>query len=60
MKELLKSPAKIVFIIMAVASCVAFFIGLLGEDNFMILASGSFAFFFSYKGKDGMQEYAGK
>lgn len=59
MKEMIKSPAKIVFILMATASCVGFFSGLLGEDNFMILVSGAFAFFFSYKGNT-TPDHAGK
>ena len=59
MKDLLSSASKLVFILIAVAASIGFFMGLLSEDNFMILATGAFAFFFSYKGNEGA-EYAGK
>lgn len=59
MKELLTSPAKIVFILIAVAASAGFFLGMLSEDNFMILATAAFAFFFSYKGAEN-KEFAGK
>lgn len=59
MKDLLSSASKLVFILIAVAASTGFFLGLLSEDNFMILATGAFAFFFSYKGNEE-KEYAGK
>jgi hypothetical protein len=59
MKELFTSPAKIVFILLAVASSAGFFLGILSEENFMILAAGAFSFFFSYKGNES-KDYAGK
>ncbi len=59
MKELFTSPAKLVFILLAVAASVGFFSGILSEDNFMILAAGAFSFFFSYKG-DSSKDHAGK
>jgi len=52
MKQILSSASKIVFILMAVAACVAFFLGRLNEGNFMILAGGAFAFYFSNKPTD--------
>lgn len=59
MKDLIKSPAKLVFVLVAIAACIGFFAGILTEDNFMILAAGAFSFFFSYKGAEG-KDFAGK
>lgn len=49
MENILSSASKIVFILMAVAACAALFFGILSENNFMILAGGAFAFYFSNK-----------
>lgn len=59
--KLLESAAKIVFIMIALAACIGLFLGMISEDNFMILATGAFAFFFSYKSdnKDNLP-YNGK
>lgn len=59
MKNIISSASKIVFILMAVASCVAFFLGKLDQNNFMILSGAAFAFYFSNKG-EGNQPFAGK
>lgn len=59
MKDLIKSPAKLVFVLVAIAACIGFFSGNLSEENFMILASGAFVFFYSYKGKAD-EPFAGK
>lgn len=59
MKELFTSPAKLVFILLAAASSAGFFMGILSEENFMILAAGAFSFFFSYKGQEN-KDFAGK
>lgn len=59
MSELIKSAAKIVFIMLAFTVCVALFMGKVSQDNFMILASSAFAFFFANKG-DSSKEYLGK
>lgn len=53
MKDLTKSASKIVFILMAVAAIVGFFLGRLSEANFMLLAGGAFTFYFSNKGDAG-------
>lgn len=60
MKDLLTSAAKLVFILIALTASIGFFLGMLSEDNFMILATGAFAFFFSYKGSSDTKTYAGK
>lgn len=57
--EILKSAAKIVFILVALTACIGFMIGKLPVDSFMILATGVFAFFYSNKG-DSSKPYGGK
>jgi hypothetical protein len=57
--ELLKSASKIVFILMTLATIAALFVGKIGGEQFMVLASMAFAFYFSNKG-DSTQAYAGK
>lgn len=59
MENIIKSASKIVFILMALAAVVGFFIGILSENNFMILAGAAFTFYFSNKG-EASQLYAGK
>lgn len=59
MTNIITSASKIVFILMALAACAGFFTGHLSENNFMILAGGAFAFYFSNKGETS-QPYAGK
>ena len=51
MKEILKSASKIVFVLMALATVVGFFLGRLSETNFMLLAGSAFTFYFSNKGE---------
>lgn len=53
------SASKTVFIILALTACVGFMVGKLPVDNFMILASSAFAFYFSNKG-DQKNNYLGK
>lgn len=57
--EILKSASKVVFILLALTACGGFLNGVLGEDNFMVLAVAAFSFYFSFKG-NGKKEYAGK
>ena len=57
--EILKSASKVVFIIMALSSVAAMFYGKISGEQFMVLASMAFAFYFSNKG-DTTQPYAGK
>lgn len=52
MRSIFCSASKIVFILMAMAACAGFFSGVLSENNFMILAGGAFAFYFSNKPTD--------
>lgn len=59
MQNIIKSASKIVFILMAIASVVGFFMGILSENNFMILVGAAFTFYFSNKG-DSSQPYADK
>lgn len=61
--NILESAAKVVFMLLAATACVALFVGKITSDNFMILASSAFAFFFAYKGSDTTtsgQPFAGK
>jgi len=59
MQNIIKSASKIVFILMALAAVAGFFLGILSENNFMILAGAAFTFYFSNKG-EGSEPYAGK
>lgn len=53
------SASKIVFILIAATACAGFLTRVLPVQEFMILATAAFAFFFSNKG-DATQPYAGK
>lgn len=57
--EILKSAAKLVFILLAVTACIGFVMKILSTQDFMLLTTGAFAFYFSNKG-DSSKEYAGK
>lgn len=57
--EILKSASKIVFLLMGLTACVAFFFGILESKDFMVLAGMAFGFYFSFKGNTS-KEYAGK
>lgn len=59
MTEIFKSASKIVFILMAVATIGAMFIGKISGDQFLLLAGMAFSFYFSNKG-DSAQPFAGK
>lgn len=59
MKEVFKSAAKLVFILIAITACAGFFLGKLESKDFMVLAGMAFGFYFSFKG-DTAQPYAGK
>lgn len=60
--ELLKSASKVVFILMASASVAALFFNKIGGEQFMVLVSMAFAFYFSNKGEVANTKlpYAGK
>jgi hypothetical protein len=49
--ELLKSAAKIVFLMMTVAVIAGLFIGKVESKDFMVLASMVFVFYFANKGE---------
>lgn len=59
MKSAITSASKFVFILLAVTACIGFSAGLLEAKDFMLLATGSFSFYFANKG-DSSQPYAGK
>lgn len=59
MTEIFKSASKIVFILMAIATIGAMFIGKISGDQFLLLAGMAFSFYFSNKG-DAAQPFAGK
>lgn len=48
--KILGSASKIVFILMALTACVALMTKILPVDQFMLLTTGAFAFYFSNKG----------
>ncbi len=53
--KILGSASKIVFVLMALTSCVALIIGKLPTDQYMLLVSSAFAFYFSNKGSANEQ-----
>lgn len=57
--EILKSASKVVFVLMALATIGALFIGKISGDQFLLLAGMAFSFYFSNKG-DITQPFAGK
>lgn len=57
--EVLKSASKIVFILMAVATVGALFVGKISGEQFLVLAGMAFSFYFSNKG-EAKEPYAGK
>lgn len=50
--KILSSASKLVLLIIAITACICFYKGVLSENNFMILAAGVFAFYFSMKPTD--------
>lgn len=65
MFNILESATKIVFILLAISACIAFFVGRLDQENFMNLCLMAFTFYFAYKGTDkteseSIQPFAGK
>lgn len=59
MEKILSSASKLVFIMLAAGATVGLFTDHISQDNFMILAVGAFAFYFSHKG-DSSKPYLGK
>lgn len=57
--EILKSASKLVFILVALVSSVAFLTGKLPQEQWMILAGMAFGFYFSNKGEPS-KPFAGK
>ncbi len=57
--NIFKSASKLVFIILALTACAGFLLKILATQDFMLLATGAFAFYFSNKG-DSTKDYAGK
>lgn len=59
--EILKSASKVVFVLMAAATVAALFVGKVSGEQFLVLASMAFSFYFSNKGEaGGKAPYAGK
>ena len=57
--EILKSASKTVFVLMAIATVAALFLGKISGEQFLVLAGMAFSFYFSNKG-DASQPFAGK
>lgn len=47
MKEIWRSASKIVFLMIALTACIGLFLGKITSENFMILATGAFAYYFT-------------
>lgn len=52
MMEILKSAAKLGFLMVTLSTCVGLFTGHVSENNFMFLASSAFGFYFANKGSE--------
>lgn len=48
--HILKSASKIVFILLTLAACIGFFLGILEPKDFMLLAISAYSFYYSSKG----------
>jgi len=59
MENIYESASKIVFIMLSLTVCISFLLGVLPSDQFMILASAAFAFYFSNKGNTD-EKFLGK
>lgn len=57
--DIIKSASKIVFVLMAAATVAALFLGKVSGEQFLVLASMSFSFYFSSKG-EASKPFAGK
>lgn len=47
--DIIKSASKLVFVLMALATIVLTFLHIITGEQFLVLASMAFSFFFSYK-----------
>jgi len=59
MENILRSASKLVFLMMALGVNAALFTGKISAEQYMIIASMAFTFYFANKG-DSDQPYAGK
>jgi hypothetical protein len=50
--NIFKSASKMVFMLMALATCIALFLKFISGEQFLILASMAFSFYFSNKPTD--------
>jgi len=57
--EILKSVSKTVFVLMAIATVAALFLGKISGEQFLVLSGMAFSFYFSNK-DDASQPFAGK
>lgn len=48
-RPIYKSASKVVFIALAITACFALFQGVIKEENFMLLATGAFSYYFANK-----------
>lgn len=60
MKKITQSASKIVFVLVALTSCVALFTGNMSEANFMLLAGSAFTFYFTNKNETVVKTEAPK
>lgn len=50
--KIYSSASKLVFLALTVTACIGFICKILPVDQFMILCTGAFAFYFSHKPTD--------
>lgn len=56
MKRIFSSASKLVFILVAITACFAFIKGILPTDQFMLLATAAFLYYFRKDGNDTPEE----
>lgn len=59
MSKIYTSASKIVFLMLTTTACAGFLLNKLPVDQFMLLATGASAFYFSHKGESN-NEFLGK
>lgn len=49
MKKIYTSASRLAFLAVAISACAGFFVGIMSEESFMILAGSAFTYYFTKK-----------
>lgn len=60
MSNIIKSASKLVFLALTLTACVAFLLGILPVDQFMLLAIGAYAYYFRNSNGESPKDYIEK